>query len=118
MNIQKYNTSKNWIIGAIILLFLVGGYFYFSRTPNYIKISKKELKLTKDSILTLKNDLKKSNIIIENYNKQLLIKDSVISIKKTKILYIKERTDEKINNVDMYTVSDLDGFFSDRYKER
>lgn len=118
MNIKQYNTKKNWIILICILLSLTAAYFYFSRDPKYVKVDEKELRLTKDSILLLKNDIKTLNIEIKKYNKQLFVKDSIINSKKTKILYIKEKTDEKINSVDRYTVDDLDGFFSDRYKER
>lgn len=118
MNISKYNTKKNWIVGGIVLLFLcIGMYFISIRPPKYVKDNISEIKTYQDSISLLKSRIKLNDKFIDSLSKKLVKIDSGNLKIKTKIIYSKQETKIKIDSVSKYTKTDVDSFLISRYKD-
>lgn len=106
-----------WVaLGGIIIMFLIGLYVGSIRKPSYVKDGEAKIKAYQHNIDSLTNKLKESDKKIDSLTIKNKQSDSLILISKNKIIYLKGKTDEKINSVNSYNVNDLNEFFTNRYK--
>lgn len=105
------------------LLFLLFGLFMtywviFVITPSVTMSNKEKSQI--DSLNVVIQGLYKENLKLDstvlNLNNEIKLVDKQIEEIKNKKVTIKKEYHEKINRVDNYTESELDSFFSDRYK--
>jgi hypothetical protein len=111
---------KKTIIKIILLIFVLGGVYYFLNV-NGFSFNKKEFKQQIDSLnsqINLRDDtikMKEQEInVFEN-----VIENSQKSIDKNnnKINEIHETYKIQVQNIDSYDVLNLEKFFSDRYAD-
>ena len=105
------------------LLFLLFGLFLtywviFVITPSVTMSNKEKTQI--DSLNVVIQGLHKENLKLDstvlNLNNEIKLVDKQIEKLKNKKVTIKKEYHEKITRVDNYTDSELDSFFSDRYK--
>ncbi len=110
--------QRNWKIIVLVLVLIIGAWFYFNRT-SYLearieKANDKNIQIeTKvnilDSVLKIQQEERKS--IKEQFSKDSI---SLVSI-KNQLQILKNQKNEKINSIDNYTFSELELFFAERY---
>ena len=119
LNVLGSFFSKNYKI----LLFLLFGLFLtywviFVITPSVTMSNKEKTQI--DSLNVVIQGLHKENLKLDstvlNLNNEIKLVDKQIEKLKNKKVTIKKEYHEKITRVDNYTESELDSFFSDRYK--
>ncbi len=111
--IRYYKTVLNLLIGLLILYW---GIVILSPNSTMSKVDKDKL----DSLTNVVNQINKEQEILENEIKVLTkevdkIDDNISTIKTNKTKTGK-KYHEEISRVDKYTESELDRFFSNRYK--
>ena len=101
----------------LLIIFLI---FCFIFKPNNNDNNIEQYTKTIDSsqliIDSLKGEIVKVDKIIDSLNTELVILDSANIVLKHKIVIIKQKSNEKVNNVDKLNISELNKFFTDRYK--
>ena len=119
LNVLGSFFSKNYKT----LLFLLFGLFMtywviFVITPSVTMSNKEKTQI--DSLNVVIQGLHKENLKLDstvlNLNNEIKLVDKQIEKLKNKKVTIKKEYHEKITRVDNYTESELDSFFSDRYK--
>jgi vacuolar-type H+-ATPase subunit I/STV1 len=119
LNVLGSFFSKNYKT----LLFLLFGLFLtywviFVITPSVTMSNKEKTQI--DSLNVVIQGLHKENLKLDstvlNLNNEIKLVDKQIEKLKNKKVTIKKEYHEKITRVDNYTESELDSFFSDRYK--
>lgn len=119
LNVLGSFFSKNYKT----LLFLLFGLFLtywviFVITPSVTMSNKEKTQI--DSLNVVIQGLHKENLKLDstvlNLNNEIKLVDKQIEKLKNKKVTIKKEYHEKITRVDNYTDSELDSFFSDRYK--
>ena len=119
LNVLGSFFSKNYKT----LLFLLFGLFLtywviFVITPSVTMSNKEKTQI--DSLNVVIQGLHKENLKLDstvlNLNNEIKLVDKQIEKLKNKKVKIKKEYHEKITRVDNYTESELDSFFSDRYK--
>ena len=111
-------SKKNVIIGILIFILLLGaggffGYQKYISDYSLIENQIQDSKIRVDSIRKRNIELEKKITIFEKNIEQI---DNNISKIDKDITKLKRDTDEKIRNVDNYTPSELQYFFSNRYR--
>jgi peptidoglycan hydrolase CwlO-like protein len=119
LDYNKEKTKINLIflsIVAVIILLLMNGFFSVSSNDNsnYLK---KEVKAIKSEIETYKEENKKLQEKLVEYEKILVKIDTNIATNNKKIDKLKLGTNEKINNFKSYDARMWEKFFADRYKK-
>lgn len=101
------------IIVLIVCLFLTTG-----SSGSLDKYSKEKREIDSLSLLIL--DLEKSKqeqyALIQGYEKQVIVLDHKIDSTEQNILDTRKYYENKIKNTNKYTSTELDSFFTDRYK--
>jgi len=111
--------NKERVIYLIIITVLLGimGYILFIQTtPDYVKKYENEIEtLDKkvDSVLGLNNDLIEN---IKSLNYQIDSLNIKIISKTGEIIRLKNKTNEKVIDVDNFNDDELIKFFTERYK--
>jgi predicted nucleic acid-binding Zn-ribbon protein len=100
----------------LIIASIVCYYLFVTSTPNYIEQYQQTIDSAQNNIDSLKTEIVKSDIIIDSLHKEIIIIDKENIVLKEKIVLIKQEANEKINNVDKLNISELNQFFTDRYK--
>lgn len=110
-------SKKNTIIGILIFIFLlgVGGFFGYRKYISDYSALENQIQESKLVVDSLKN----ANLILEK--KITVFEDNIDKIDRDiskidkDIIKFKKETNEKISNVDSYTTSELQQFFTNRY---
>lgn len=103
--------------GIILLLSSALIYFVLIGDESYVvdyntKIEKLEFKV--DSLHSINDNLV---FKIDTLNQKIVILDQEIDQQDNKIVTLKYKVNEKVNNVDFFNDSELERFFTERYKE-
>ena len=102
---MKISSKQIIILSIVLVAAIIGYYFWTTSKPKYIDRYQQTINSAQNNIDSLKTEIVKSDIIIDNKN----------TVLKKKIITIKQEANEKINAVDKFTVSELNKFFTDRY---
>lgn len=109
-------TKKQIILYSVIaVVVIIGYYFYSTSTPSYTKKYKKTIDTSQVKIDSLQTELKKSNVIIDSLNQEILVLDNKNYALRERIYYIRKENEDKIIAVDHYDISELNKFFANRY---
>ena len=100
----------------LIITSIICYYLFITSSPNYIEQYQQTIDSAQNNIDSLKVEIVKSDIIIDSLHKEIVIIDNENLVLKEKIVLIKQKANEKINNVDKLNISELNQFFTDRYK--
>jgi hypothetical protein len=107
------------IIGALVIYLLV---IIFTGDPDYLRHDKKTVKNIEKKIDTLQaNDKFLTERIYEIESRQIQFYDAINENNKAihqnneELSRLKKLYNAKINNVDHYSINDLDSFFRTRY---
>lgn len=108
------------IKSTILLLIIIGlaGYNIFFTKQLRTDIDGYNSKIDSiqtevDSVVLVNKELDRH---IDKLHQEVLIVDKNVTSVQNKITTIKEKTNEKVNNVDNYAIHDLYQFFSNRYE--
>jgi septal ring factor EnvC (AmiA/AmiB activator) len=113
---MKHIPVKQVIIGAsILLLALVGYYFFSTSSPRYVKKYKATIDSAQRNIDSLEVEIAASEKIIDSLGFDLMMEDRENSRLKEQIIDIKKKNYEKLNAVDKLNNAELKHFFTDRY---
>lgn len=115
-NIMKID--KTSIILFIIVILSAFSIFQGNKIRTDVKDYNKKIEVLQkgiDSIIIVNETLTEE---INNIDNQITKIDGDVTKVQKNIIKIKNITDEKIDNVDNYNFSDLNKFFTDRYKTR
>ena len=115
---MTYSYFKKTILYTIPLIItgIVCYYLFTKTTPGYVEQYQQTIDSAQNNIDSLKVEIVKSDIIIDSLHKEIIIIDKENIVLKEKIVLIKQKANEKINNVDKLNISELNQFFTDRYK--
>ena len=102
-------------ISVIILLALIGYYFYTTSTPKYVEKYKATIDSAQHNIDSLKIEINASEKIIDSLNFDLTMEDRENARLKEQIIDIKKKNHEKLTAVDKLNDAELKRFFTDRY---
>jgi archaellum component FlaC len=113
-------SKKNYTNILLILVLLVVGFSIYTSMNIQTDVegyNKKIEKLQKgiDSVMTLNKELDDN---ITSLKLEIKNVDSIIGTVEHNVNKIKRNTDEQISNVDTFTFSDLEQFFTDRYNSQ
>lgn len=113
---MKHIPVKQVIIGAsILLLALVGYYFFSTSSPRYVKKYKATIDSAQRNIDSLEVEIAASEKIIDSLGFDLMMEDRENSRLKEQIIDIKKKNHEKLTAVDKLNDAELKRFFTDRY---
>jgi len=112
---------KKYIIGQIIiiiiiLIIVIIYYFKSPSIPENIEKYKKIIDSTQCSIDSLKIELKESDRLIESMGGELINLKNQNDLLKEDIKSIKQNAKNKVDMVDKFSNTELQHFFTDRYK--
>lgn len=110
--------KKHTFIVWIIVVLLVYNIFVSSNIRTDVKYYENKISNIQTKIDSVNKLNKALDIKLDSLNTQLKVLDSSIVNVQFNIETIKQNTDEKINSVDNFTFTELEHFFSDRYKTR
>ena len=115
---MTYSYFKKTILYTIPLIItgIVCYYLFTKTTPGYVEQYQQTIDSAQNNIDSLKVEIVKSDIIIDSLHKEIITIDKENIVLKEKIVLIKQKANEKINNVDKLNISELNQFFTDRYK--
>jgi len=111
--------SKERLItyGIIFILLSTLIYFVFLGDEEYVKdygFKIEALEAKVDSLHSINDNLV---FKIDTLNQKIVILDQEIDQQDNKIDTLKYKVNEKVNNVDFFNDSELERFFTERYKE-
>ena len=113
MKLSKLTATLIIIIIVLIVCLVVTG-------PNKSLDKYGKEKREIDSLSLLIKDLEKSKqeqyVLIQGYEKQVIVLDHKIDSTEQNILDTRKYYEKKIKNTTKYTTTELDSFFTDRYK--
>lgn len=113
---MKHIPVKQVIIGAsILLLALIGYYFFSTSSPRYVKKYKATIDSAQRNIDSLKVEIYASEKIIDSLGLDLMMEDRENARLKEQIIDIKKKNHEKLTAVDKLNNAELKRFFTDRY---
>jgi len=112
--------KRNYTNILLILVLIVVGFSIYTSMNIRTDVegyNKKIESLQKgiDSVMVLNKELDKN---IVSLNSKIKNVDSIIGTVENNVNKIKRNTDEQISNVDTFTFSDLEQFFTDRYNSQ
>jgi hypothetical protein len=115
---MTYSYFKKTILYTIPLIItgIVCYYLFTKTTPGYVEQYQQTIDSAQNNIDSLKVELLKSDIVIDSLNNEIMVLDSINIVLGEKIIYIKQQSNEKINDVDNLTNNELSKFFTDRYR--
>ena len=113
---MKLSPKQIITIAIVLVAAAIGYYFWTTSEPKYIQIYPSQIDSAQNNIDSLKVEIVKSDIIIDSLHKEIITIDKENIVLKEKIVLIKQKANEKINNVDKLNISELNQFFTDRYK--
>ena len=113
---MKLSPKQIITIAVVLVAAAIGYYFWTTSEPKYIQTYQSQIDSAQNNIDSLKVEIVKSDIIIDSLHKEIIIIDKENIVLKEKIVLIKQEANEKINNVDKLNISELNQFFTDRYK--
>ena len=90
---------------------------YSSNEEEYINEYNSKIEALESKINSLHNINEELTLEIDTLNNQITKLDQEISKQDTKIVTLKRKTNEKVNNVDLYRYDELDRFFTERYRQ-
>jgi|TARA_B100000780_G_scaffold47268_1_gene29384 hypothetical protein len=111
-------SRERFITYSIIFILLSSLiYFVFLGDEEYVvdystKINELETKV--DSLHSINNSLV---FKIDTLNNQIVKLDKAIDLQDSKIVTLKYKVNEKVNNVDLYKYDELERFFTERYRQ-
>ena len=114
---MKTFSLKQVITAAVILLLALIGYYFFSTSsPRYVKKYKATIDSAQHNIDSLKSEIKESDRLIDSMGVELTMEDRENARLKEQIIDIKKKNHEKLNNIDKLNNAELQRFFTDRYE--
>ena len=112
-------SSKERFLYIAIVFF--GAYYlinmYSSNEDEYINEYNSKIEALESKINSLHNINEELTLEIDTLNNQITKLDQEISKQDTKIVTLKRKTNEKVNNVDLYRYDELERFFTERYRQ-
>ncbi len=90
---------------------------YSSNEDEYINEYNSKIEALESKINSLHNINEELTLEIDTLNNQITKLDQEISKQDTKIVTLKRKTNEKVNNVDLYRYDELERFFTERYRQ-
>jgi uncharacterized membrane protein YhiD involved in acid resistance len=111
----KLSPKSIIIIAVILVVAAIGYYLWTTSEPKYINEYQYQIDSARNNIDSLKVKIVKSDIIIDSLHKEIITIDKENIVLKEKIVLIKQKANEKINNVDKLNISELNKFFTDKY---
>ena len=112
-------SSKERFLYIAIVFF--GVYYlinmYSSNEDKYINEYNSKIEALESKINSLHNINEELTLEIDTLNNQITKLDQEISKQDTKIVTLKRKTNEKVNNVDSFGDDELEQFFTERYRQ-
>ena len=108
--------SKLTVTLSIIILLLVGYIIYTNNKPVSDDSFKQQIDSLNNKIDSLEEDQLRLDSLIAVYQDSVSILDTKIDSTKQKITEIRAYYGNKIKNISKYTPTQLDSFFTNRYK--
>jgi predicted nucleic acid-binding Zn-ribbon protein len=112
---MKISPKQIITIAVIIVVAVIGYYFWTTSQPDYIKEYQSQIDSAQVKIDSLNVELVKSDELIDSMNHELAVLDEKTDSLKNTITNIKKQSHEKINAVDKLNNAELSEFFTDRY---
>lgn len=113
--------NKNFAISVVIIVSLIVYIILTSRNDNEYKDKyakqKQEIDSLSKCISVLDIEHRKQDSLIYLYQIQLKGLEEKVDSTKNKITEIKKYYGKKIKDINRYTVTELDSFFTDRYRK-
>jgi hypothetical protein len=109
------NTTRLILVATLLALLYLG---YTLLQGNTIKLAKEQQTIDSLTIQIAKLDSQhvKKDSVITVYKDSIVYVDKAIETVKTKYIHIKHKYDEIRTHVSHYTPTQLDSFFSERYR--
>jgi peptidoglycan hydrolase CwlO-like protein len=98
------------VIGGCIIFFT-----FLSNKEEYVDNYNTKIKSLESKIDSLHNENGVLNNNIIELNLQVTNLDKEIDLQDNKIIYLNQKTNEKISSVDLFNDNELKQFFTDRY---
>lgn len=108
--------SKSTVTLSIIILLLIGYIIYTNHQPSSDNDFKQQIDSLNNKIDSLEEDQLRLDSLIVVYQDSVSILDTKIDSTKQKITEIRAYYGNKIKNISKYTPTQLDSFFTNRYK--
>lgn len=112
--IKKLN-PRDVIIGLMILVFIFG-LFKGTGLRKELKELKKERKELQRQVDSVNRDNQTLQISIERFRQEIIKYDKMLVESNRKLEKIQWKYEEILKSIDNYTISDLQRFFSNRYR--
>ncbi len=90
---------------------------YSSNEEEYIIEYNNKIEALNVKINSLHNINENLTLKIDRLNSQIFILDQEIDKQNIKIVTLKNKTNEKVNSVDLYKHDELEQFFTERYRQ-
>jgi septal ring factor EnvC (AmiA/AmiB activator) len=114
-NNMKITTNQIITSVVILIIMIVGYYFWSTSKPTYIKEAQTQIDFNQIQIDSLNSELTQSDVLIDSMSNELYTLDKKNNTLKNQIINIKKQTNEKIIAVDTLNNVELEHFFTDRY---
>lgn len=112
---KTFSLKQVLAASVIILLALIGYYFFSTSSPRYVKKYKATIDSAQHNIDSLKVEVAASEKIIDSLSFDLTMEDRENSRLKEQIVDIKKKNHEKLTAVDKLNDAELKRFFTERY---
>ena len=112
---KTFSLKQVLTASVILLLALIGYYFFSTSSPRYVKKYKATIDSAQHNIDSLKTQIIESEKLIDSMGIELTMEDRENSRLKEQIIDIKKKNHEKLTAVDKLNNAELKHFFTDRY---
>lgn len=114
----KQKPKINWLFILLVLASILLGYLIFGWTNKDTSSTKynRTIDSLTQEIIKLDSLHVKQDSFIVIYKDSVMYKDSLIEVEKIKFNDIKKKYNEARTNISKYSNSQLDSFFSNRYR--
>lgn len=113
---KKFSTKQIVTVAVIIVLAIIGYYFWTTSSPGYVKKYQKTIDSAQHNIDSLKLELDLADEQIDSMGLELTILERQNHYLQEEIKEVQEDAKNKINAVDKLNNAELQQFFTERYK--
>jgi chromosome segregation ATPase len=89
---------------------------FFDDKEDYVDDYNAKIKALESKIDSLHNENEVLNNNIVELNLQITNLDKEIDLKDNKLIYLNQKTNEKVSSVDLFNDDELEQFFTNRYR--
>ena len=113
---KKFSIKQIVTIAVIIVLAIIGYYFWTTSGPGYVKKYQKTIDSAQHNIDSLQIELDLADQQIDSMGAELTILERQNEYLQEEIKDVKQDAKNKINAVDKLNNAELQQFFTERYK--